>query len=102
MKNGWLGGLLRRLGRVGIGLAAFIAGGIVFVLMSLVNLRGVGWWWRICAIAAFGTALGVYKLFDRLDLIPGDPDPPTTLSLRDYSTTKTRPPKIRDRPDSSS
>lgn len=78
----FLGRLLRRTGRFGIALisllAFFIAGGAAYLITS--TLLGV-WFPKLCLIAAFAAAIGVYRIFDRLDLIPDDPDAIITLSL---------------------
>ena len=78
----FLGRTLRRFGRFGIAvlsLAAFgIGGGIAYLVTALT--LGV-WFPKLCLLAAFGCAIGVYTIFDRLDLIPEDPDKIITLSL---------------------
>ena len=74
--------MLRRSGRFGIAMlslaAFFIAGGTVYAISAL----ALGLWSpKLTLAAAFGAAIGVYRIFDRLDLIPEDPDKIITLSL---------------------
>ena len=56
----------------------FVGGGIVYLFTALT--MGV-WFPKLCLLAAFGSAIGVYTIFDKLDLIPEDPDKIITLSL---------------------
>lgn len=85
MRHTWLGRSVRRLGRVGIGLVAFVAGGAAFVVVSIVNLAVTRLYFvKVCGVIGIATSAGVYALFDRLGLVPDDSDPPTTLSLNDY------------------
>ena len=78
----FLGRTLRHFGRFGIAMislaAFFIAGVIVYLITALT--MGV-WFPKLTLLAAFGAAIGVYKIFDKLDLIPEDPDKIITLSL---------------------
>jgi hypothetical protein len=78
----FLGRMLRRSGRFGITMlslaAFFVGGGIVYLITALT--MGV-WFPKVTVLAAFGAAIGVYRIFDRLDLIPEDPDKIITLSL---------------------
>jgi hypothetical protein len=39
------------------------------------------WYWQVWGVVGVLTAVMVFALFDRLGLVPDDPDPPTTLSL---------------------
>ena len=78
----FLGRTLRRFGRFAIAmisLIAFFAGGGIVYLITALTL-GV-WFPKLTLLAAFGAAIGVYAVFDRLDLIPEDPDKIITLSL---------------------
>ena len=78
----FLGRTLRRFGRFGIAmisLAAFFAAGVTVYLITAMTM-GV-WFPKITLLAAFGAAIGVYRIFDKLDLIPEDPDKIITLSL---------------------
>ena len=78
----FLGRTLRRFGRFGIAMLSLIAffagGGIVYLITALT--MGV-WFPKLTLLAAFGSAIGVYTIFDKLDLIPEDPDKIITLSL---------------------
>ncbi len=78
----FLGRTLRHFGRFAIAIASliafFVGGGIVYLVTALA--LGV-WFPKLCLLAAFGSAIGVYGLCDRLDLIPDDPDKIITLSL---------------------
>ena len=78
----FVGRMLRRFGRFGIAilsLIAFFAGGGIVYLITALTL-GV-WFPKLTLFAAFGSAIGVYTIFDKLDLIPEDPDKIITLSL---------------------
>jgi hypothetical protein len=72
------GRMLRRFGRFAIAMismTAFLAvGGSVYYFVGSPKLT---------AYAAFGAAIGVYTIFDKLDLIPEDPDKIITLGLTD-------------------
>ena len=73
---------MRRFGRFAIAivsLIAFFAGGAIVYLATALTM-GV-WFPKLTLLAAFGAAIGVYSLFDRLNLIPEDPDKIITLSL---------------------
>ena len=78
----FLGRTLRRFGRFAIAMislaAFFLGGGIVYLITAL--SMGV-WFPKLTLLAAFGSAIGVYGIFDKLDLIPEDPDKIITLSL---------------------
>lgn len=78
----FLGRMLRRFGRFGIAMLSVIAfaigGGAVYLITALT--MGV-WFPKLTLLAAFGSAFGVYTIFDKLDLIPEDPDKIITLSL---------------------
>ena len=78
----FVGRMLRRFGRFGIAILSLIAffagGGILYLFTAL--MMGV-WFPKLCLLAAFGSAIGVYTIFDKLDLIPDDPDKIITLSL---------------------
>src|SRR5438552_1755096 len=67
----FVGRMLRRFGRFGIAIlslvAFFVGGGIVYLFTALT--MGV-WFPKLCLLAAFGSAIGVYTIFDKLDLIP--------------------------------
>jgi len=73
--------MMRRFGRFAIAMiamAAFAAaGGAVYYFVGSPKLT---------MYAAFGAGIGVYTLFDKLNLIPEDPDKIITLSLmeRDF------------------
>ena len=77
-----LGRMLRRFGRFVIAvlsLMAFaVAGGITYLITAMT--MGV-WFPKLTLIAAFGAAIGVYRAFDSLNLIPEDPDKIITLDL---------------------
>ena len=78
----FLGRTLRRFGRFGIAmisLAAFFTAGVIVYLITALTM-GV-WFPKLTLLAAFGAAIGVYRIFDKLDLIPEDPDKIITLSL---------------------
>ena len=79
--------MLRRTGRFAIGAVALTAfllvGGIVYLIPAIT--MGV-WFPKLTFFAAIGAAMGVYAIFDKLNLIPDDPDKIITLSL------STRPP----------
>jgi len=68
--------MMRRSGRFAIAMiavAAFIAaGGAVYYFVGSPKLT---------VYAAFGAGIGVYWIFDKLNLIPEDPDKIITLSL---------------------
>jgi len=88
----FLGRMLRRSGRFAIAIFAliafFIGGGIVYLATALT----IGVWFpKLCLLAAFGSAIGVYTLCDRLDLIPDDPDKIITLSLTERSPLPEQP-----------
>jgi hypothetical protein len=86
VRDTWLGRVIRRVGRVAIGLVAFVAGCAAFVTISFVNLLVTRHYFaKVCGVIGLGTAVMVFALFDRLGLVPDDPDPATTLSLNDYS-----------------
>jgi hypothetical protein len=78
----FLGRMLRRGGRFGIAILSLIAfalgGGIVYLITALT--MGV-WFPKLTLLAAFGSAIGVYTIFDKFGLIPEDPDKIITLSL---------------------
>ncbi|HUJ14210.1 MAG TPA: hypothetical protein VL284_10525 [Thermoanaerobaculia bacterium] len=78
----FLGRTLRRFGRFAIAIvslvAFFTAGGIVYTITAVT--MGV-WFPKLTLLAAFGAAIGIYAIFDKLDLIPEDPDKLITLSL---------------------
>jgi hypothetical protein len=85
MKHTWLGQGLRRLGRIGIGFIAFLVGCLAFIVASVVSVLVTNlWFWQISGLAGLGAAIGVFRLFDALDLVPDDSDPPTALSLKEY------------------
>jgi hypothetical protein len=87
MQLTWLGRSVRRLGRIGIGFVAFVAGFVAFAVVSLINLLVTDVWFdRVCGFAGLVTAVTVFGLCDRLGLVPDDSDPPTTLSLSGPST----------------
>ena len=79
--NTLLGRMLRRFARFGIILLSVCIGVVVFVLLELVPgfchtlLRDYG------IVSALAAMYAAYQLFDRLNLIPDDPDKVVTLSL---------------------
>lgn len=78
----FLGRTLRRFGRFGVAmlsLIAFFAGGASAYLATSLTM-GV-WFPKLVLIAAFGAAIGVYTIIDKLGLMPEDPDKLITLSL---------------------
>lgn len=84
--SSFLGRTLRRFGRVGIALfsvVAFVAGGALVYFTTALTM-GV-WFPKLTLLAAFGAAIGVYRFFDKLDMIPEDPDKLITLSLTENS-----------------
>jgi hypothetical protein len=88
MKHTWLWRMLRRLGRIGMGFVAFLAGFAAFWLATMISAVVTNAWYvKVCAAVGIGTTLGVFALLDRFDLVPDDSDPATTLSLSQYSST---------------
>lgn len=82
MEHTFLGRSVRRLGRIGIGFVAFVAGVAAFTVLSMTNLLVTDtWFWKACGAVGVVTAVMVFTLCDRLGLVPDDSDPPTTLSL---------------------
>ena len=78
----FLGRTLRRFGRFGVAmlsLIAFFAGGTTAYLATSLTM-GV-WFPKFVLLAAFGAAIGVYKLVDALGAMPEDPDKIITLGL---------------------
>lgn len=74
--------LLRRFGRFGVATLSLAAGAVAFAAIYLVTALTLEVWFpKLCLLAALGAAVGVYRLLDRLDLIPEDPDKLITLSL---------------------
>jgi len=73
--------MMRRFGRFAVAMIAmaafFAAGGAVYYFVGSPKLT---------MYAAFGAGIGVYTIFDKLNLIPEDPDKIITLSLtqRDF------------------
>jgi hypothetical protein len=76
---------LRRLGRIGIGLIAGVAGFVTLVVLSVASVRITGvWHWQPVGLVALLATIGVFSLFERMHLVPDDSEPPTSLSLKDY------------------
>ena len=75
--------MMRRFGRFAIAMIAMAAlltaGGLVYYLVGCPKLT---------LYAAFGAGIGVYTLFDKLNLIPEVPDKIITLSLTERQYDK--------------
>jgi hypothetical protein len=68
--------LLRRFGRfaiaiLSVGACLFVGGAVYYFIGSP----------KLTVYAGFGAGMGVYAIFDKLNLIPEDPDKLITLSL---------------------
>jgi hypothetical protein len=93
--SSFAGRLFRRFGRFAIAigsLIAFFAGGLVAYGVTALAF-GV-WWPKLCLAAAFGCAFAFYTLFDRLGLIPDDPDKIITLSLTERASDAAKEPWV--------
>ncbi|HVR38543.1 MAG TPA: hypothetical protein VMU84_05555 [Thermoanaerobaculia bacterium] len=80
-----LGRMFLRYGRFAIALvsiASMLVAGVAIYLFTALTM-GV-WFPRITLFGGMAVAGGVYTLFDRLNLIPEDPDKLITLSLTQY------------------
>jgi hypothetical protein len=81
-RSSLFGRLLRRTGKFGIGLLMLVAFVAVGVLLFSITAYTAGVWFpKMTILAAFGSAYGVYLLFDRLDLKPDDREQLLVLSL---------------------
>jgi len=88
----FLGRVLRRSGRFGIAMLSLIAFFAAFGIVYTVTAVTMGIWFpKLCLLAAFGAAIGVYTIFDKLDLIPEDPDKLITLSLTNLPPANQQP-----------
>jgi hypothetical protein len=94
MRHSWRGLHVRRLGRIGIGLVAFVVGLAAFAAATIINsLISTTRFWHTCGGAGFLTAIAVFRLCDKLGLVPDDSDPPTMLALSGASRSETPDPR---------
>jgi len=97
MQHTWLGGSIRRLGRIGIGVVAFMGGLAAFAAASILNLLVTNlWFYRVCGFIGLISAITIFALCDMFGLVPDDVDPPTTLSLSGPATRVSPTPDRHD------